>query len=217
MITPLRLVLVDDHVLFRKGLEALLACRQDVEVVGEAEDGLEAIALAREKTPDAILMDIAMPRCNGIEAVRVIVAELPQIQIVMLTVSDDDKNLFEAIKAGAVGYLLKNIKPPQLFEALDGLRQGELPIPGRLAAKILRELRQPRRPAEQPPQETLTAREVEVLEQVVRGSSNREIADQLCVTENTIKIHLRNITEKLHLQNRVQAAVYAVKSGLVDG
>lgn len=215
MTKPLRLMLVDDHVLFRKGLEALLACRQDVEVVGEAGDGLEAIAVAREQEPDVILMDINMPKCNGLEAVRVLAQEMPQAQIVMLTVSDDDRDLFEAIKSGAVGYLLKNLQPRQLFDMLEGLRRGEAPINGRLAARILLEFREPHRAEEADPVQPLTAREIEVLELVVKGDSNKEIAEALCLTENTVKFHLRGILEKLHLHNRVQVAVYAVTTGLV--
>lgn len=218
MTSPLRIMLVDDHVLFRKGLEALLAARHDVEVVGEAGDGLEAIAMAQEKVPDVILMDIGMPRCDGLEAARVIAREMPQLQIVMLTVSDDDRDLFEAIKGGAAGYLLKNLQPRQLYDLLEGLQRGEAPISGRLAARILREFRDPHRAEAEATENRgpLTPREIEVLERVVRGESNNEIAMDLCLTENTVKIHLRNILEKLHLENRVQAAVYAVTAGLVD-
>ncbi len=213
----LRIVLVDDHVLFRKGLEALLSSRQDIEVIGEAGDGFEAIAMAREKVPDVMLMDIGMPGCNGIEAVRAITYEMPQIQIVMLTVSDDERDLFEAIKCGASGYLLKNLQPRQLYDLLEGLHRGEAPISGKLAARILKEFREPHRAEEQHREntESLTHREIQVLERVVQGDGNKEIAEALCLTENTVKIHLRNILEKLHLQNRVQAAVYAVTSGLV--
>jgi DNA-binding NarL/FixJ family response regulator len=217
MAASLRIMLVDDHVLFRKGLEALLSARHDVEVVGEAGDGLEAIAVAREKLPDAILMDISMPGCSGLEAVRVLSREMPQLQIVMLTVSDDDRDLFEAIRSGAVGYLLKNLQPRELFDLLEGLKRGEAPISGKLAARILSEFRSPRTPTkgETEIRDPLSPREVEVLERVVLGEGNREIAETLCLTENTVKAHLRNILEKLHLQNRVQVAVYAVTAGLV--
>lgn len=218
MTAPLRIMLVDDHVLFRKGLEALLAARHDVEVVAEAGDGLEAIAVAREKLPDVILMDISMPRCDGLEAVRVLSREIPQLQIVMLTVSDDDRDLFEAIKSGAVGYLLKNLQPRELFDLLEGLQRGEAPISGKLAARILSEFRKPHAPRKEEPgiRDRLTPREVDVLERVVLGEGNREIAETLCLTENTVKVHLRNILDKLHLQNRVQLAVYAVTTGLVN-
>jgi DNA-binding NarL/FixJ family response regulator len=215
---PLRILLVDDHVLFRKGLGALLSARQDMEVVGEAGDGLQAIDQAREKVPDVILMDIHMPECDGLEAVRTIKREMPHVHIIMLTVSDDDRDLFTAIKNGAEGYLLKSLEPYQLFEMLEGVRRGEAPISGAMAAKILQEFRQPdKRLAPKPEaREALTPREIEVLKGVVEGATNKEIAEALVVTENTVKIHLRNILERLHLQNRIQAAVYAVREGLVD-
>lgn len=215
---PLRILLVDDHVLFRKGIASLLAVRQDITIVGEASDGDEAVIMAQQTMPDVILMDVNMPRQNGIETVKIIKRELPHIQIVMLTVSDDDNDLFEAIKSGAKGYLLKNLEPLELYGMLDRLRQGEAPISGAMAAKILREFRQPEYTQGKgaQPVDELTTREIEVLEQVVTGASNKEIADTLHITENTVKIHLRNILEKLHVQNRIQAAVYAVRQGLVD-
>jgi DNA-binding NarL/FixJ family response regulator len=218
MMEPLRILLVDDHILFRKGLASLLSSRLGVQVVGEAGDGLEAIARARETRPDLILMDIGMPGCNGLEATQRIKCEMPGVQIIMLTVSDDDQDLFAAIKGGAQGYLLKNMEPGELFEMLEGARRGEAAISGVLAAKILQEFRAPAQDLSQPAEasDELTPREIEVLEQVVQGVSNKEIAVALSISENTVKIHLRNILEKLHLQNRIQAAVYAVREGLVD-
>ena len=213
----LRVLLVDDHILFRKGVAALLAGRPDIEVVGEAGDGLEAVACAKETRPDVILMDIQMPGCSGLEAVKLIKQELPQVHIIILTVSDDDHNLFAAIKSGAEGYLLKNLEPRQLYDMLEGVRRGEVAISGAMAARILREFRQPE-PAsarEEPAHEELTARELDVLAELVTGASNKEIAARLSVTENTVKIHLCNILAKLHVQNRVQAAVYAARNGLV--
>ena len=217
-IEPLRILLADDHVLFRKGIAALLAARQDMEVVGEAGDGLEAIAQARETVPDIILMDIHMPGCDGLEAVRIITREMPHVHVIMLTVSDDDRDLFAAIKNGAEGYLLKNLEPYQLFDMLEGVRRGEAAISGTVAAKILQEFRQLDQTMTPKPEakEELTPREIEVLERVVEGATNKEIATALSITENTVKIHLRNILQKLHLQNRIQAAVYAVREGLVD-
>jgi DNA-binding NarL/FixJ family response regulator len=213
----LRILLVDDHSLFRKGIAALLSARPDFQVVGEAADGLDAIARARELMPDVILMDVAMPRCTGLEAVRVIKQELPQVHIIMLTVSDDDRSVFTAIQNGASGYLLKALEPQELYDMLGKLCSGEAPISGRMAAKILQEFRQmkqnPNGHSESP--DELTRREIEILELVVQGATNGEIAQALCITENTAKIHLRNILEKLHLQNRIQAAVYAVRQGLV--
>jgi DNA-binding NarL/FixJ family response regulator len=215
---PLRILLVDDHVLFRKGIASLLSTRQDMEVVGEAGDGVEAVSQARETLPNVILMDINMPKRNGLEATKIIKQELPEVEIVMLTVSEDDESLFEAIKNGAKGYLLKKLEPEQLFGMLEGVRQGEAPISGVMAAKILQELKQPDRitSGQQEPMDELTSREIEVLEQIVTGATNQEIAETLHITKNTVKIHLRNILEKLHVQNRIQAAVQAVREGLVD-
>lgn len=214
---PLRILLVDDQVLFRKGVAALLSSRQDMEVVGEAGDGLEAVAKARETLPGVILMDINMPKCSGLEAVRIIKAEMPHVQIIMLTVSDDDRDLFTAIKNGAEGYLLKNLEPQQLFGLLEGVRRGEAAISGTLALKILQEFRQPDKDLAQLPEAggELTPREIKVLELVAEGATNKEIAGALNIGENTVKIHLRNILQKLHLHNRIQAAVYAVRQGLV--
>jgi two-component system nitrate/nitrite response regulator NarL len=215
---PLRVLLVDDHILFRKGVASLLASHKDIEVVGEAGDGVEAVARARETVPDVILMDLAMPKCSGLEATRLIKREMPHVKIIILTVSDDDRDLFAAIKNGADGYLLKNLEPRQLFDMLEGIRYGEAPISGLLAAKILQEFRQPDQslPRQLEASDELTPREIEVLERVVEGATNKEIAEALVITENTVKIHLRNILEKLHVQNRIQAAVYAVRQGLVN-
>ena len=213
----LSILLVDDHVLFRKGLAALISDRADLELVGEAGDGLEAIEAAHRLAPDIILMDVHMPRLSGLEAVQRISAEMPQVRVVMLTISDDDSDLFAAIKAGAFGYLLKNMEPDQLFEMLEGIRRGEAPVAGVLATKILKEFRHPEHTAASamPASEALTPREMDVLKLVAQGSTNREIAAALFITENTVKIHLRNILEKLHLQNRTQAGAYAVRQGLL--
>lgn len=214
----LRILLVDDHVLFRKGVAALLAARPEIQVVGEASDGLEAIAVAREQLPDVILMDIAMPGCDGLEATRRIKREMPHIRIVILTVSDDDLHLFEAIKGGAQGYLLKDLEPYQLYDLLESVSRGETPLSGTIATKILKEFTRPTQPFAQAEEiiEKLTAREEKILQLVAEGLTNKEIATALVISENTVKIHLHNILEKLHLQNRIQAAVYAVRQGLVD-
>jgi len=218
MTKMLRILLVDDHVLFRKGVTALLSSRQDMQVVGEAGDGLEAIALARGTLPDVILMDIGMPKCDGLEATRRIKREMPYAKIVILTVSDEDQHLFEAIKSGAQGYLLKNLEPYQLYDMLESISRGEAPLSGAMAAKILEEFTRPDQGSAQEPEarDELTTREIDVLELVAEGKTNKEIASSLVISENTVKIHLRNILEKLHLQNRIQAAVYAVRQGLVD-
>ncbi len=214
----LRILLVDDHVLFRKGVAALLSNRQNIQIVGEAGDGLEAIKVAREKLPDIILMDIEMPNCNGLEATRRIKREMPHVTIIILTVSDDDQNLFDAIKIGAQGYLLKDLDPHQLYNMLESISLGEAPLSGVIAAKILKEFSQPRFKSPEALEivEDLTTREIDILQLVVEGMTNKEIASALNISENTVKIHLRNILEKLHLQNRIQAAVYAVRQGLVD-
>ncbi len=219
MTQALRIVLADDHILFRKGIANLLSARDDIHVVGEARDGLEAIALARETKPDIVLMDIHMPNCSGLEAIPRILRECPDTRVVMLTVSDDDQDLFLAIKRGAYGYLLKDIEPQQLFALLDGVRRGEAPIAGVLAAKILEEFRQTEKSYPSTTMETpreLTLREIEVLRLVANGATNREIGSALSITENTVKMHLRNILEKLHLQNRIQATAYAIREGLTD-
>lgn len=214
----LRILLVDDHVLMRKGIASLLADHPEFAVVGEATDGFEAAEKARELKPDLVLMDIAMPRCNGIDATRAIKREMPNIKILILTVADDDQNLFAAIKEGADGYLLKNLEPNQLFDMLETARRGEVAISGIMAARILQEFRTTdvKKSDAEPQPDELTEREIEVLELVVEGATNKEIGDALTIAENTVKIHLRNILEKLHLQNRIQAAVYAVRRGLVD-
>jgi DNA-binding NarL/FixJ family response regulator len=214
---PLRVLLVDDHTLFRRGLESLLASRSGIEVVGSVGDGCEAVRVAQKTMPDAVLMDIEMPHCDGLEATRQIKRELPHTKIIILTVVDDDETVFKAIKSGAQGYLLKDLEAYQLFDMLEGLRRGEAPLSGSIAAKILDEFNHPE-PAPSPHTKTseeLSGREREVLELLVAGKTNKEIADLLMVTENTVKTHLANILAKLHLQNRIQAAVYAVSQGLV--
>ena len=214
---PIKIMLVDDHVLFRKGLASLLASR-GMEVVGEASNGVEALEAARELRPDLILMDVRMPVLDGLGATRLIREELPGSRIVMLTVSDDDHDLFEAIKSGAQGYLLKNMEPDDLFEMLEGTFRGEAPISRSLASRILAEFANQahRDPGPAPLHSTLTARETEVLQLVASGTSNRDIANSLCISENTVKNHLRNILEKLHLENRVQAVSYALRQGLIQ-
>lgn len=214
----LRIVLADDHLLFRKGVAAVLAFRPEYQVVGEASDGLEAVEVARAARPDVILMDLTMPRCSGLEAIRIIKGEMPQIKIIVLTVSDTDRDLFGAIKSGADGYLLKNIQQDQLFKMLEGLQRGEAPVTGVLAARILKEFREPEQSALPVEGENdLTSRESQVLELLVQGLTNKEIAAALSVAEDTVRAHVRLILEKLHLQNRTQAAVYAVRQGLVQG
>jgi two-component system, NarL family, nitrate/nitrite response regulator NarL len=209
----MRILLADDHILFRKGLAQLLGSQPDFQVCGEAGDGFEALEKARELMPDLILMDINMPRCDGREATRLIKAELPYVVIVILTVSDDEQDLFTALKNGAQGYLLKKMDPDDLFAQLRGLSRGEAPLSRLLASKILHEFSRVSPPAAERDRK-LTAREQQVLQLVAQGRSNRDIADKLVVSENTVKNHLRNILAKLHLENRVQAAAYALREGI---
>lgn len=213
---PIRVLLVDDQLLFRKGLRALFDEEAEFEVVGEASDGRAGIELARTTKPDAILMDINMPVCNGVEATRIIKAEMPEVKVVALTVSDDDQDLFEAIKVGAQGYLLKDLRPEDLFEMLRAVIRGETPISPAIAGKLLNEIRKRPRHEESETGWDLTARELEVLQLVAEGLGNAEIAGRLFIVEGTVKNHLHNILEKLHLENRVQAAAYAIREGLVE-
>ena len=215
--TKLRIVLVDDQMLFRKGVRALLEEQPDMEVVGEASDGLEGADLVAALEPDVVLMDINMPVCDGVEATRLIKAERPETKIVIITVSDEDEELFAAIKGGAEGYLLKDLRPDELFEMIRGVMRGETPISAAVAGKLLREFRT--RPWNEPGQSgdrSLTSRELEVLQLVTDGLSNAEIAQKLFIVEGTVKNHLHNILEKLHLENRLQAATYALREGLVE-
>lgn len=216
MSVPLRILLADDHVLFRRGVAGVLAPYPNYEVVGEANNGLEAVALARETQPDLILMDLSMPILDGLEAMRQIKSEMPNVKIVVLTVSDDDADLFEAIQRGAQGYLIKDLREHQLFDVIEGVARGEAHFSGAVAARILQAFRQPAAAEVEKPSdlEPLTEREIEVLELVVQGQSNKEIGAALHITSGTVKNHLTNILEKLHLQNRVQAAVYAVRQGV---
>ncbi len=213
---PLRILLADDHVLFRKGIVSLLKMEADFSVVGEAGDGAEAVELARATRPDIILMDIHMPGQDGLAALRAIKSEMPDIHVIMLTVSDNDRDLFAALRSGADGYLTKNLHPDRLLEMLEGIRKGESPISGLLASKLLNELREPiQKHGQRAAGETeLTAREKQVLELLAEGYTNNQIAASLAVAEDTVRAHLRNILEKLHLHNRIQAAVYAVRQGL---
>lgn len=211
-------LLADDHALFRDGLVSLLSMEDDIEVVGVANDGLEALEKARELVPDLILMDIKMPRCNGLEATRTIKEEMPHVRIVMLTVSEDDHDLFEAIKNGAEGYLLKTLNAQELVDLLKGVFDGEAPISRTMARKILGEfaLQSKRTEPHAIPRGDLTRREIEVLQLVGDGATDKEIASRLFISQRTVKNHMHNILDKLHLQNRVQAATYALRQGLIQ-
>jgi DNA-binding NarL/FixJ family response regulator len=214
-----RVLIADDQALFRRGLCVVLGAETGVEVTGEAENGEEAVEKAKELVPDVILMDVRMPRLNGIEAARRIRAEVPATKILMLTVSDDEDDLFEAIKAGANGYLLKEISVEDVAESIRAVAEGESRITPSMASKLLLEFNAMAKRAHERPQlpgPVLTTREMEVLRLVAKGMSNREIADQLFISENTMKNHVRNILEKLHLHNRMEAVVYAMRERLLD-
>ena len=202
MTDNMRVLIVDYHDLFRDGIASLLSAR-GYEVVGQASDGLEAVVRARELRPDPVLMDIRMPNMGGLEATRFITTEIPEVKVVMLTVSDDEADLFEAIKSGALGYLLKKLKLEVFFDLISGVRSGEAPISPLMASKMLAEFTQSHLPdirAER--QSKLSARELEVLELVAQGKTNKDIAASLMISESTVKYHLRNILDKLHLDNR---------------
>lgn len=212
-----RIVLADDHALFRRGLSSLLAKEKGFEIVGEAQDGDEAFKKARELMPDIVLMDIYMPGCDGLTATRRIKKTLPSVNVIILTISEEDKKLFEAIKCGAHGYLLKKIEPKELFEMLRGVSSGEAPISRATATKILNEYaKQIQRGPQEIPEEKLSPREQEVLELISKGLTNKEIGNKLGISENTVKNHLKNILDKLHLENRVQAATFALQKKLSE-
>jgi DNA-binding NarL/FixJ family response regulator len=212
-----RLLLVDDHALFREGLAGLFAYQDDFLIVGEAANSESALSQTATLCPDIVLMDIDMPGEDGIATTRRLKAEFPDVIVVMLTVHDATDKLLEAIKAGAQGYLVKNIRSAELLEQLRGLTQGEAAITRRMAARILEEFRRSGAssdPIEEPAQE-LTARELEVLELVADRLSNKEIATRLVISEHTVKNHLKNILSKLHLRSRRQAADYGLARGWV--
>jgi DNA-binding NarL/FixJ family response regulator len=215
----IRVLIADDQAVFRRGLYVVLGTEDNIEVVAEAENGEEAIAKAEELAPDVVLMDVRMPRVNGIEAARQIRDISPTTKILMLTVSDEEDDLYEAIKAGANGYLLKEISVEEVAEAIRAVAQGQSLISPSMASKLLNEFNALAKRAEersQYPAPTLTTRELDVLRQVARGMSNREIADKLFISENTVKNHVRNILEKLHLHSRMEAVIYAVRERLLD-
>lgn len=211
----MRVLIADDHALFRDGLRSLLEAR-GIEIAGEAQNGREAVELARQERPDVVLMDLSMPELGGLAATRLISADLPDVKVVVLTASEDDADLFEAIKSGAQGYLLKNLKADDLVSMLEGVTRNEPALTPALARKLLGEFARPGSPREDRSPEGLTPREREVLELLVRGiTSNRDLAERLVVSENTVKYHLRNILDKLHLENRAQVVAYALRHQLV--
>ena len=215
----IKVLVVDDHALFRRGITAVLANHENLEVVGEASDGLEAIEKAEAIVPDIIVMDLNMPRCSGLEATQALQAKMPQVNILVLTVSENEADLFAAVKFGAKGYILKNTEPEELVQAILHIAQGGVIVSPIMATKLLTEFQgleaEGKREAIQKTESNLSPREGEVLQLVAQGATNKQIADSLFISENTVKTHLRNIMEKLHLANRSQAAAYAVERGLV--
>jgi len=215
----IRVLIVDDHALFRRGLEMVLATEPDIEVVAEANNGKQAFEAAVEHMPDLVLMDVRMPAHGGIDATKRIKDAAPHIKILMLTISDEEEDLYDAIKAGASGYLLKEISIEEVAGAIRAVRAGQSLISPSMASKLLTEFASMARKDEekqQMPAPRLTDREMEVLTLVAQGMNNRDIAKALFISENTVKNHVRNILEKLHLHSRMEAVVYAVREKLLE-
>ncbi len=218
---PIRTMIVDDHALFRRGLEIVLVTEDDIEVVGEAGDGAEAVEKAAEFLPDVVLMDIRMPRSSGIDACRAIKEVAPSAKIIILTMSDEEEDLFEAIRAGASGYLLKDIQLEEVADAVRAVHGGQSLISPPMAGKLLSEFAALARGDEdqsrrQLPAPKLTEREMQVLKLVARGMNNRDIAKELFISDNTVKNHVRNILEKLQIHSRMEAVMVAVREKLIE-
>ncbi len=217
---PIKVLVVDDHALVRRGIISVLAGEENLEVVGEASDGLEAIEKAKETHPDIIVMDLNMPRFSGLDATQALQAEMPQVNVLILTISDSEADLFSAMKFGARGYMLKETTPEELVYAISYVAKGGVLVSPLMATKLLNEFKNTETGVKIETSEAtlseLSLREVEVLKLVAQGLTNKQIADSLYISENTVKTHLRNIMEKLHLTNRSQAAAYAFKKGLIQ-
>jgi two-component system, NarL family, nitrate/nitrite response regulator NarL len=212
---PLKVLVADDHRLFRQGLISIMRTRPDlVQVIGEACSGREAVEQAERLLPDVVLMDVYMPDGTGLQAAQIIRDRLPQIAVVMLTSSEQDEHLYEAVRLGAAGYLLKNLDATELFDLLLGVEHGEAAMTRAMAARLLKGVASQSINSARG-EIALSEREIEVLRLVARGASNPQIAEELCITVNTVKSHLKNILEKLQLENRTQIAAYAVQTGLV--
>jgi DNA-binding NarL/FixJ family response regulator len=219
VVEPIRVLVVDDHALFRRGLQMVLEQEPDIEVVGEASDGTEAVETAAEKLPDIVLMDVRMPKRGGIDACTAIHEVAPSTKIIMLTISDEEADLYDAIKAGAMGYLLKEISIEEVASAIRAVHGGQSLISPSMASKLLTEFAAMVKKTDdkqQVPAPRLTDREMEVLKLVARGLNNRDIAKELFISENTVKNHIRNILEKLQLHSRMEAVVYAVREKLLE-
>lgn len=212
--SSIRVLICDDHAIVREGVRTLIESEAGMEVAGEAADGLEAVEKARSLNPDVILMDLVMPRLDGLAAIQRIKAESPATHILVLTSFAEDDQVFPAIKAGALGYLLKDSLPRDLLQAIRDVHRGESSLHPTIALKLVREIN---RPSDLPPSEhPLTDREVTVLQLVAQGLTNQEIADRLTISEWTVRTHVRNIMGKLHLANRTQAALYALREGIAS-
>ncbi|MGA8258366.1 MAG: response regulator transcription factor [Nocardioides sp.] len=214
---PIRVLVVDDQELFRRGLTMLLAVEPGLEVVGEAGDGVEGAALAESAAPDVVLLDVRMPKKSGIEACLSIKEAVPSAKIIMLTVSDEEADLYEAVKSGASGYLLKDSSIEEVAQAIRVVAEGQSLISPSMAIKLIDEFKQMSKPERTTgPALRLTDRELEVLRQVAQGHSNKEIAALLFISENTVKNHVRNMLEKLQLHSRMEAVMYAVRENLLE-
>jgi NarL family two-component system response regulator LiaR len=212
--SPISVLIVDDHEIVRKGIRALLATKRDIQAIGEAKDGAEAVAQAKSLHPDVILMDLMMPKMNGVQATREITAMQPEARILVLTSFAADEQVFPAIKAGALGYLLKDSSPQELLQAIRQVYRGEPSLDPAVARKVLAELSAP--PPKPLTKDPLTERELEILRLIAQGKSNKEIAGELVIAEETVHTHVSNILNKLHLASRTQAALYALKEGLAS-
>jgi len=217
-VNRLRIFLIDDHSLFRSGVKALLARQPDFEVVGEAADGLEGLKRAREMKPDVVLLDLNMPGISGRDAVQMLVEELPQTQVLMLTVSEDAEDLIDTLKSGARGYLVKNIDADFLVDAIRRAARGEVVMSPQMTSKLAQGLQHGGRgmTPETAGKDRISPREREILMLLARGATNKEMARELKLAESTVKIHVQNILRNLNLTSRVQAAVYAVEHGIVE-
>jgi NarL family two-component system response regulator LiaR len=210
----IRLLIADDHAIVREGISHLISGRPDIEIVAEAEDGTQAVQLARTHRPDVVLLDLVMPRMDGIAAIKAIKHEDPEARILVLTSFAEEERVFAAIKAGALGYLLKDSSPLALIQAIRDVHRGDSSLHPSIARKLIRELNRP--PDLPPTEDPLTEREVEVLKLVAKGLTNQDIAARLFISPRTVGAHVGHILDKLHLANRTQAALHALREGLVD-